>query len=453
MVLKKLKTYLMATCAAATIACQITSANANEVILDSTAAVVNSDIILESELNKTEAEVLKNFKQRGASINEITARRAALEQLVTRSIILQIGEKAGLSLTDSQINDALAQASMRTKTSVANILKSYGNIPESQARQLFAEDLIINEVRNNQVRRRIRISDAEVQLLAKTLRTVGNVEPSYHLAQIIVPLSPTATPAQVNAATSTANKIKNEARHGADFTALAAEYAQGSTASQGGDLGYIPETQVPPPFLPAILKANPGEVVGPIRSPYGLHLLKLYDVSHQAVEPITTYKARHILLTTSVVFSDDAAKSQLEALRRQIESGAISFANAAKKYSEDPGSASLGGELGYAPASRYDPAFAQALVSLRPGQISQPIKSSFGWHLIELEDKKIDKNSEEAYEQRARDLIFRRLFTQETQAWEKEIRASAYVHVTDPELVQAGLDKTIDSENEFAPQK
>lgn len=453
MVLKKLKTFLIATASAAAIFGHIASVHAEDVVLDSTAAVVNSDIILESELNKAEADVIKSFKARGAQVSEINARRAALEELVTRSIILQIGAKAGLSLTDSQINDALAQASARTKTPVADILKSYGNVPESVARQRFADDLIINEVRNNQVRRRIRISDAEVQLLAKTLHNVGNVEPSYHLAQIIIPLSPTATAAQVDRATRTANTIKSEARNGADFNSLAAQYAQGSTAAQGGDLGYVPETQVPVPFLPAILQAHPGDVVGPIRSPYGLHLIKLYDVSHQAVEPITTYKARHILLTTSVVFSDEAAKSQLEALRRQIMSGAISFADAAKKYSEDPGSASLGGELGYAPASRYDPAFAQGLVALRPGQISEPIKSSFGWHLIELEDKKIDKNSEEAYEQRARDLIFRRLFTQETQAWEKEIRASAYVHVTDPELVQAGLDKSIDSENEFAPQK
>ena len=204
---------------------------------------------------------------------------------------------------------------------------------------------------------------------------------------------------------------------------------------------------MPVPFLPALLKAKDGDVIGPIRSPFGLHLIKLFDVTNQAVEPVTTYKAKHILLTTSVIFSDEAAYNQLDALRRSIEKGSISFAQAAKKYSEDTGSASLGGELGYAPASRYDPGFAQGLVALNVGQISKPIKSSFGWHLIYLEDKKIDKDSEEAYKQRAYELIYRRLFAEESQAWERDIRSSAYVKVTDPTLVQAGANQGIDSTN------
>ncbi len=415
------------------------------VTLDATAAVVNNDIILESELNSAQQEVENNFKQRGVQADALTARRAALEQLVTRSIILQQGQQYGLNLTDTQIDRALAQTAASNNSSVEAMLRQYGNVTEAQARQMFAEDLIINEVRNNQVRRRIRISDAEVSLLAKSLRQVGNIEPSYHLAQIILPLDARASYSEVNRVTALANTIKREARQGADFNALAAQYAQGSTAAQGGDLGYVIESQVPLPFLPALLKAQPGDVLGPFRSPFGLHLIKLFDVSNQAVEPITTYKASHILLTTSIVFSDEAAYNQLNALRQSILRGEISFADAAKKFSEDPGSAALGGELGYAPASRYDPAFARGMVALNPGQISAPIKSSFGWHLILLEDKRIDKDSQEAYEQRARELIYRRLFQEESLAWERELRIGAYVHVTDPLLVNAGMQSSIES--------
>lgn len=421
------------------------NADQGEVLLDTSAAIVNDDIILRSDLDKAQAAVELNFKQRGSKVDPITARRAALESLVTRSIILQQAKNMGYQLTDTQITQALAQAASNNNTTVEKLLQSFGKGSEAANRQAFAEELVINEIRNNQVRRRVRISDAEVSLLAKSLRTLGNAEPSYHLAQIILPLSTNATFAQVDNATANARKIKRQAQNGADFNALAAEYAQGSTAAQGGDLGYVPESQVPVPFLPALLKAKPGDVVGPIRSPFGLHLIKLIDVSHQSVEPLTTYKAKHILLTTSIIFSDEAARSQLAALKDQIVQGNISFADAAKKYSEDPGSAALGGELGYAPASRYDPGFAQGLVRLNPGQISDPIKSSFGWHLILLEDRKIEKNSEEAFEQRARDLIGKRLFAEESQAWERELRAGAYVRVTDPALLQANMQNSINS--------
>ena len=159
------------------------------ITLDATAAVVNNDIILESELDAAQAEVEQNFKQRGAQVDPISARRAALEQLVTRSIALQQGKQYGLNLTDTQIDQALAQTASSSNTSVDSILKSYGNVSLAEARQQFANDLIINEVRTNQVRRRIRISDAEVSLLAKSLREIGSIEPSYHLAQIILPLN------------------------------------------------------------------------------------------------------------------------------------------------------------------------------------------------------------------------------------------------------------------------
>lgn len=417
-----------------------------EITLDSTAAIVNSDIVLQSELNQMQAEVERNFKERGAQIDAITARRAALEQLITRSIILQQGKQFGLSLTDTQINQALAQTALSSNASVEQILASYKAPNEAVARQRFADDLIINEVRNNQVRRRVHISDAEVNLLAKSLREIGSVEPSYHLAQIILPLDPRASYARVEAVTALANRVKREAQQGSDFMALSAQYAQGSTAAQGGDLGYVTESQVPVPFLPALLKAQVGDIIGPFRSPMGMHLIKLFDVTHQAVEPITTYKASHILLKTSIIFSDEAAQSELITLRTSILNGELSFADAAKKYSEDTGSASLGGELGYAPANTYVPGFARALVNLQEGEISQPVKSNYGWHLIYLEDKKIDKDSDEAYQQRARELIYNRIFAQEGAAWEREIRAAAYVRVTDPQLLDAGVERTINSD-------
>ncbi len=411
-----------------------------ETTLDSTAAVVNNDIILTSELDQEQQLVSRAFAARGQSVSGVNARKAAMERLITKNLVLQIARNQGVNPTDSQIDEALQQTALRRNTTPEAILNSMGaGLSEAQARAEFRDELLMNEVRRSRVSRRVNVSDTEVDLLAKNLRNVGTVEPRYHLAQIVLPLSASASPNQVQHAVNTVDSIKAQLRQGASFTELAARYTTGSLAAQGGDLGYLPESQVPVPFLPALLKAKTGDVVGPFRSNFGLHLLKLLDVSHSAVQSIRLYDASHILLTTSIVFSDEAARQELSQLRSQIIAGNISFASAAQKYSEDPGSAIQGGSLGYATPERYDPAFARAMVSLSPGQISEPIQSSFGWHLILLKDIKIDSDSEEAYKDRARDLIYRRLFAEETIAWERELRESAYIHISDPELLNANL--------------
>ncbi len=421
---------------------------AAEQAIDSAAAVVNNDIILQSELNKAQGELSENLQRRGRSIDDVSARKAALESLITRSLVLQLAQSQGIALNDMQLDAAIRQAAAQNGVTEEELLARMApGISMEQAREQFRSDLVLNEVRRARVRSRINISDTEVDLLARNLRKVGSIEPQYHLSQIIVPIQG----GNAAAANRQVSEIRAQLKEGADFNALAARYSIGSSASQAGDLGYLPETQIPVPFLPALLKASPGDVLGPFRSPYGIHLLKLYDVSHDAVQPISLYDASHILLQTSIIFSDEAASRELAALREQIISGQISFADAARRYSEDPGSAINGGDLGYATPEKYDPLFARAMVALQPGQVSDPIKSSFGWHLIYLKDVKLDKDSDEAYRQKARDLIFRRLFQEESIAWERELRDSAYIHVMDPILLQAHIDMDQDA-RPAAPQ-
>lgn len=418
------------------------AAGAEEQTLDSAAAIVNNDIILVSELDEAQNEVARNFARRGLPVDSISTRKAALESLITRSLVLQLAENQGISLTDMQLDSAIAQTAAQNGVSEQELLaQAAPGMSPAQAREAFRNDLILSEVRRARVRSRINISDTEVDLLASNLRHAGSIEPQYHLAQIIVPLQGR------NAARANQDmqEIRAQLREGADFNALAARYSVGSVAAQAGDLGYMPETQVPAPFLPALLKAKPGDVLGPFRSPFGIHLLKLYDISHDAVRPISLYDASHILLQTSIIFSDEAARAELAGLRAQIEDGTMSFAEAARRFSEDPGSAVNGGDLGYATPDRYDPLFARAMVALKPGQISEPIKSSFGWHLIYLKDVKIDRDSDEAYRQKARDLIYRRLYQEEAAAWERELRDSAYIHVLDQQLISANIDMDQDA--------
>ena len=354
-----------------------------EVTLDSTAAVVNGGIILESDLNRHTRELMQNYKNHGAQVDELTARRQALQSLITRSLILQLAQSNGADIPDMQLDSILKQTAVRNNTSPEKILASYGNIPESQARQKFKEDYLINEVRRSSVRQRINISESEINSYAKALKERGSVEPMYHLGQVIIPLSSNPTEQEYRRAQANAQTALKEIRSGANVEEVAAKYAVGS---QSADLGYQPETAIPLPFLPALVNAKPGAVVGPFRSSVGLHILKLYDVTKNAITPIKTYRVSHILIKTSIIFSDEAAIAKLNSIMDDVKSGKITFADAAKKYSEDPGSAVQGGDLGYQSLDAYDPGFAAGIAALSVGQYSEPVKSSYGWHIIHLDD-------------------------------------------------------------------
>ncbi|MBQ9275038.1 MAG: peptidylprolyl isomerase [Succinivibrio sp.] len=409
-------------------------------VLDSTAAVVNNDIILTSELNRAQARVQSNLRAQGHAVDELTARKAAMEGLITRSLLSQLAKLQGLDLTDTQLDQALRDLALHNHTTPEQILNSYGShLSVAEQREAFKAEFLSNELQQSRIRGRINISESEVDSLARSLKTQGSIEPQYHLSQLIVPLSSNPTESEYLNAQATARSIRAQLAKGADFGDLAARYSRGADASQAGDLGYMPESRVPLPFVPALLKAHPGDVVGPIRSPMGLHFLKVHDISTDAVSPIKTYDAAHILIKPSIIFSDEAARAQLSSLRDDIMQGRTTFAKAARAYSQDPGSATQGGDLGYAPAERYDPAFSAMMVSLRPGQISEPVRSAFGWHIILLKDVKIDRDSDTAYRDKARTLIYQREYDEQQQLWEKELRESSYVHIIDPALLNAGV--------------
>ncbi len=423
------------------VASATTCALAAPTVLDSTAAVVNNDIILESELNAATRQVMNNASRQKVALDPIAARKAAMEHLVTNTLVLQLAKQRGIELTDMQLDTALQETAAKNQTTPEKLLEGIapGQSVAAQ-RETFRNEFMINEFRRSGVRARINVSDAEVNSLAQQLKKQGSVEPRYHLGMIVVPLAANPTEAQYNQAQAQAAAVKRELASGASFASVAARYSRDASASKGGDMGYVPETRVPMGFLPSVVKAKPGDLIGPIRSPIGLHFMKVFDVSHDAVEPVKTYNAAHILIKPSIILSDDAARSQLIKIRQDIINGQYSFADAAKRYSEDAGSASQGGDLGYQVPGIFDPNFARAMVGLDKGQISEPIHSSFGWHIITLKDVKVDASSDEAYKSRAREILFERAFQEQAGLWEQQLRDSAYVHITDPELLSAGVN-------------
>lgn len=417
---------------------------AQEVVLDSTAAVVNNGIVLESQLNEQTSKLMSQYSSSGAKVDEITARRQALQSLITKELILQIAQNNGATVTDMQLDSTLEGAALRNNSTVEKLLRNiYGSeISLAQAREKFKEDYLINEIRKSNVRQRIHISSTEVTTLAKALKARGSVEPMYHIGQILIPLSSNPSEGEYLRVQSQARQALREAKNGVNIEEIAAKYAN---ADHPADMGYLPETSIPLPFLPAIVNARPGDVVGPFRSTVGMHIFKVFDVTQSAVSPIKTYNASHILVRTSIIYSDEAAIAKLKDISSKIRNGELTFSDAAKLYSEDPGSAVNGGNLGYAPAETYDPAFAKALTELHVGQLSAPVKSSYGWHIIMLNDEKIDKDSMEVYEEKAKSIIFEREYAEASIAWERSLREMSYIHVIDPLLVNAGV--SLDNNN------
>jgi peptidyl-prolyl cis-trans isomerase SurA len=214
---------------------------------------------------------------------------------------------------------------------------------------------------------------------------------------------------------------------------LAIASSAGPKALEGGIWDYMNINEMPTLFAEVVNNAKKGDIIGPIKSSAGFHIIKVMDTRGMETKEVQEVNARHILLKPSPILSEERAKATLEQFIKDIKSGKAKFADLAKQYSEDPGSAAKGGELGWAEPSIYVPEFAQTLSHLKDGEISEPFRSSFGWHIVQLEGRRTTDATKEFNTNRAHELIFRRKFNEELQNWLDEMRASAYIEVFDPQ--------------------
>ncbi len=406
--------------------------NATEIGIDRTAAVANNDIILESELNYAVKNMKKNILRQGADLpDEAVIRKNALERLIVNSLILQLAEKNGIALSDTDIDRAIAHMADMQRTTPEAMLKAAQaeGYSEAEYREEIKNNIIIGEITRAQVRNRINISDQEVEQLALMLKDNAANMNSYHLGIIFIKLSPDATPAQNDQAVRKMGVIKNELARGTSFSKVAQRYSEAPSAVQGGDIGNIPESQLPSFIAEAVQGRNAGDVVGPFRTEQGVNLIKIYDITAMKPEPVEQVKVRHILLKTSIIFDDAAAEAKLASFRSEIENGSQKFEELARTYSEDHSNSFNGGLMDWMNTEVFDPAFRDAIAKLEPGELSKPFKSSFGWHLALLEGRKVDRDSLEAYKVKAREILFNRSLNEESERWQQEIRDTAYVKI------------------------
>lgn len=402
-------------------------------VVDKVAAVVNNGVVLESDVDGLMQSVKLNAGQAGQQLpDDATLRHQILERLIMDQIILQMGQKMGVKITDEQLDQAIANIAKQNNMTMDQMRSrlAYDGLNYSTYRNQIRKEMIISEVRNNEVRRRITVLPQEVDALAKQIGTQNDASTELNLSHILIALPENPTSEQVNDAQRQAESIVEEARNGADFGRLAITYSADQQALKGGQMGWGRIQELPGIFAQALSTAKKGDIVGPIRSGVGFHILKVNDLRGQSQSiSVTEVHARHILLKPSPIMNDQQARLKLEEIAADIKSGKTTFAAAAKEYSQDPGSANQGGDLGWATPDIFDPAFRDALTKLHKGQISAPVHSSFGWHLIELLDtRKVDK-TDAAQKDRAYRMLMNRKFSEEAATWMQEQRASAYVKI------------------------
>ncbi|EMV7887560.1 peptidylprolyl isomerase SurA [Salmonella enterica subsp. enterica serovar Infantis] len=402
-------------------------------VVDKVAAVVNNGVVLESDVDGLMQSVKLNAGQAGQQLpDDATLRHQILERLIMDQIILQMGQKMGVKITDEQLDQAIANIAKQNNMTMDQMRSrlAYDGLNYSTYRNQIRKEMIISEVRNNEVRRRITVLPQEVDALAKQIGTQNDASTELNLSHILIALPENPTSEQVNDAQRQAESIVEEARNGADFGKLAITYSADQQALKGGQMGWGRIQELPGIFAQALSTAKKGDIVGPIRSGVGFHILKVNDLRGQSQSiSVTEVHARHILLKPSPIINDQQARLKLEEIAADIKSGKTTFAAAAKEYSQDPGSANQGGDLGWATPDIFDPAFRDALTKLHKGQISAPVHSSFGWHLIELLDtRKVDK-TDAAQKDRAYRMLMNRKFSEEAATWMQEQRASAYVKI------------------------
>lgn len=404
-------------------------------MVDKVAAVVNNGVVLESDVDSMMRTVKGQAQQAGQQLpDDRTLRHQILERQIMDNIILQLGEKAGLQITDQQLDQAIQNIAAQNRMSVDQLRSrlAYDGVNYNDYRAQIRKEMLIAEVRNNEVRRRVTILPQEVDTLAAQLAAQNTQGTELNISHILLPLPENPSQEQVDHQETLAKQLTGELKNGADFGKLAVTYSADPQALKGGNMGWGKIEELPTLFARALSSAKKGDIVGPIRSGVGFHILKVNDLRGENKNlSVTEVHARHILLKPSPIQSDDQARAKLQQVAADIRSGKTTFAAAAKQLSEDPGSANQGGDLGWSTPEVFDPAFRDALLRLQKGQMSEPVHTSFGWHLIELlNTRQVDK-TDAALKERAYRLLFNRKFAEEAQTWMQEERAGAYVKILD----------------------
>ena len=398
--------------------------------LDGIAAVVNDGIVLRSALDQQVGTVTQRFEQQGQALPPRNLlRQQVLERLVMQEIQVQRAERLGIKIPDEALNETLADIARRNGVQFADLpatLESQG-INYARYREEVRQDMTLNLLRQRDVYSRIYVSPREIEQCAERRKSSPEQSMEYDLAHILVSVPASATAEQAEERAVRAQGIYDRARRGEDFAQLAAAYSDAGTALDGGSLGWRPVNQLPAFAAEVIVAMQPGDVSEPIRTPSGLHVFKLRDRRGAASSAmVAQVHVRHILMETTAVEDDDTVRQKLLQFREMILKG-DDFAAIASVNSDDPGSAANGGDLGWVGPGTFVPAFEQVVDSLQVDEISQPFKTQYGWHVVQLLGRRSYDATEDVIRNRCVAQLRESRAEEETEIWMRRLRDEAFV--------------------------
>ena len=418
-----------------------TTAHAAVQELNRIVAIVDNDVVMQSQLDQRVKEVQQTIAKRGGTGGVPPAsvlQQQVLERLIVESLQLQIGERSGIRITDEELNGAIATIAQRNNMSTEQFRAAlaHDGLSYDDAREQVKREMIISRVRQRRVAERIQVSEQEVKnFLASDLGKMQLSE-ELHLANIQIQVPESASSAAIQAAASKAEDIYRQLKQGADFNKLAIASSSSENALEGGDMGWRKPAQLPAPFDRMLSSMPVGDVTQPVRTPVGFIILKVLDKRGGATQTVDEVHVRHILLKPSEIRSPVQTEELARKLYERIENG-DDFATLAKNFSEDPGSALNGGDLNWVNPQSLVPEFRETMASTPVDSISRPFQTQFGWHVLQVLGRRATDNTEQARDQQAMTVLRNRKYDEELQTWMRQIRDEAYVEIKLPGADQA----------------
>jgi peptidyl-prolyl cis-trans isomerase SurA len=399
--------------------------------IDRVIAIVNDEALTQYDVNERKRAVLEQMKaQKVTPPSTDVLEKQLLERLITERALLQYAKETGVRVDDTQVERTIARIAQDSKLSVDDFRRAVERegISFAKYREDMRNEMIIQRLRDREVEGRVSVSDAEVDYLLATMDAQSGGDVEYQLAHVLVVVPDQASPEQIEAKLRRAEEALKLIRSGTDFAQVAAGFSDAADALQGGNLGWRAPARLPTVFADPVRGMNPGEVSGVLRSASGFHIVKLLEKrSRNTPTVVDQTRARHILIKVNEVTSDAEAKARIERIKERIDLGA-KFEEQAKLNSED-GSAAKGGDLGWISPGDTVPDFERAMGQLKPGEVSAPVRSPFGWHLIQVQERRTQDVTVERRRDQARQALRQRKSDEVFQDWVRQTRDRSYVEI------------------------
>lgn len=401
-----------------------------DILLDRIVAVVNDDVIMASELENKVRSIRAQMEEQHAQLPPADIfEKQVLERIILNKIQLQFANETGILVDDETLNRTISNIAAENKVNLSQfreILERDGYNYES-FREDIRNEIAISRLKQRQVDNRITVTDREIDTFLENEEIQGGTETEYRISHILISVPESATDEEKEQARLVANKVLDDLATGEDFATLANNISDAKQAENGGDLGWRKIDAIPTLFAPLVVDMKEGEVSKLIESPSGFHIIKLTGQRYGGkTQMVTQTHARHILVRLNELVTDEDAKKRLDQLKLRLEGG-DDFSELAKSHSDDTASAVNGGDLGWASPGNMVPEFEEQMNKLEPGEISEPFKTPFGWHIVQVLERREHDSTDELKRSKAREIIRARKIEEAQQNWLRDLREEAYV--------------------------